>query len=494
MQGQNLNQVGQDLRPYQIECDRQIRESIRGGKRRVILMLPTGGGKTTVASHFIRGAISKGTEVVFLAHRKELLDQAKARLKEHGVESGIVRGNQTNVKFRGVNVCSIQTLVRREGLLNPGLIIVDEAHLSMAASYRKYIEAHPKAICIGLTATPCRLDGKPLGDIWGDIVCPVSVLELIDLGFLVPVEYWGAPSGGWVSMDGVGVQAGEYKAEQMFERYDKPVLYSGCVEKWVKIMKNGRKGIQRTIVFCVNRKHSEKTCQAFKDAGVSAEYLDGDSSESERQYVMDRFRRGQVEVLTNVGLFTEGLDVPEVTCIILNRATKSTALYMQMIGRGLRPADWVGKNSCTVIDLGQNIQEHGQIEDERIWSLKGKVKRGGGVTPIRICGDCGYMMKIGVAVCPECGKEKPVVIREEIEEVEGVVVKLDRKAIPIPVEIEGKKFMKRTRQDFEQIAAIRGYKSAWVHYQIKMQQAYAKKYGLKMPESKATELIVNTES
>lgn len=303
------------LRAYQQNAIITMRDKIASGKKRILLVLATGAGKTSVAAEIIRLAREKNKKTLFIAHRQELIYQAHSRFANIGVDAGIIMAGH---KMNGydIHVASIQTLIRRE---HPpaDIIFIDECHRIAGKSYRTVLENYPDAVHIGLTATPYRSDLKPLGEFFDEIVAPVTMQQLIDDGFLVQPRYFGAKQ----DFSKIKIKMGDYDNKQMFEHVDKKVLYDGVVDKFKQF------GYGKTLVFCINIEHSKKTCEAFVNAGYKAIHLDCDTDTSTRKRILKEFASGEWQILSNVALFTEGFDLPAINTIIINRATKAKGLY-----------------------------------------------------------------------------------------------------------------------------------------------------------------------
>ncbi len=419
---------------------------------------------TTVAADIIRSASEKG-RVLFLAHRQELVDQAKNRLHQFGIRPGIVMAGYTMVN-RTVMVASVATLVRRLSTFAPdhfSLIIVDECHHSVAGSFQKILNHFAGAAVVGLTATPYRLDGKGLGDIYQELVAPIRIPDLIERGYLVPTRVFAPRS---VDVTGVKVTAGEYNSGQLFDKFNKREVYAQVVENYLRFAR-----ATKAIVFCVNVEHSRNTVEAFNQAGISARHVDGESSAIERAQAIDDFRTGKVMVLSNVNLFTEGFDLPAIETVILNRATKSKSLYLQMVGRGLRPVP--GKTACIVIDQGANIYAHGPVEADEVPTLETTKKKTTGVAPVKECPSCYRLLATSIRTCPECGHEFPPPAAEskvvEFEEVRvGGLIAGTRKAQPMPDHLKGRPLWSLSEDELREVARFRNYKSGWVDHQMAM--------------------------
>lgn len=342
------------LRDYQVKAKEGIRASIIRGNRRIILRVPTGGGKSSIAASIVKDANAKGTKTLFAVHNKELVRQFADRLRNQmHVASGIIMAGVRPQPKEMNQVASVQSLVRRK-MPEVGLIMIDEAHRSMAGTYRKIVDNYPNAVIIGLTATPFRTDGKGLGDVYQDIVDPIKVRDLIDRGYLVgtqviiPVES--------VSTEGLKMRAGDYDKKELANLFEDATLVSGVVENYKRFAAG-----KKAIAFHVNVAISKQVNERFLSVGISSAHLDGNTPAEERDQIVKDFASGKYMVLHNCALFREGFDVPDTECVIMNTATKSLGMYVQCVGRGLRPAE--GKDACIVIDHGNNTLEHGYAED-----------------------------------------------------------------------------------------------------------------------------------
>jgi superfamily II DNA or RNA helicase len=348
-----------DLRPYQTNVIEQL---MAAPSRRSLLVAPTGSGKTVIASEIIHRSVDK--HILFLAHRRELIFQTQRHLAEFGVSAGTILAGEKLDLMCGVQVASIQTLWSRcmrgsTDLPHADLIFVDEAHHARSRTWQRTIEAYPSAKIIGMTATPCRRDGRGLGNIFESMVeCP-QVPELIEMGYLVGTKVF-APSR--PDLTGVTVRQGDYAENQLAERMDRAELVGDIVSHWHRLA-TGRK----TVVFATSVAHSVHLTEEFAKSGVKAEHIDGSTPKDERDAILDRLSAGDIEVVVNCMVLTEGWDQPDVACIVLARPTKSMGLYRQMVGRGLRPFE--GKDHCLVLDHAGAVFQHGFVEDPVRWYL-----------------------------------------------------------------------------------------------------------------------------
>jgi superfamily II DNA or RNA helicase len=353
-------------RDYQILAIHALIAMILMGKRRLILLSPTGSGKTWMATMLILRAIAKGKRILFLAHRRELIEQTCAKLTEAGVLNFgvIMAGSRLNHAAAPVQVASIQTLIRRE-LPPADLIIVDECHRAAARQYQSVLANYPRAVVIGLTATPERTDGKGLDDLFDDMVVVETVPNLIDQGFLVkPVCYVGPTP----DLSGIKTKRGDYDEAELAAAMDRPKLVGDLIANWKRLASG-----KPTAVFAVNVAHAEHIAAEFRAAGVSAAMVSGETPRAQREAIIADWRAGYITVVVNIYVFVEGFDFPGMECVILARPTQSVSLYLQAIGRVMRPAP--GKSGALILDHAGCCQLHGPPHAEREWNLEGQAKK-----------------------------------------------------------------------------------------------------------------------
>lgn len=354
------------LRPYQLDAIERIRQKIREGQKKVLVVSPTASGKTVTFSEILARAAERGSRSLVLAHRRELVMQAAEKVLSCGLSPGIVAAGVRPAPQRLVQVASLQTLAARPNSLPPAaLVIVDECHHHTASNtYGKIVNWYPNAIVLGFTATPWRLDGVGLGDVYPSHVVVVTPRELREQGYLVPVggfEY--AP----VDTSGAKVSGGDFVGASLEGAAMSAKLFGEIIGEWRR-----HAGGARTVLFAVSVKHSLALAQAFRDAGVPAEHLDGETPLGERAAVLARLRAGQTRVLTNCNIATEGWDEPALECVVLARPTLSLALALQMMGRGLRTSE--GKAMCRIHDHARVLATHGHPYADRDWSPEKTVR------------------------------------------------------------------------------------------------------------------------
>jgi len=446
------------LRPYQKRAIQDLRNAFRLGAQAPLLVLPTGGGKTIVFTEITRSAAEKGNRVLILVHRRELINQASSKLAMVGLDHGIIAAGQPSTDHP-VQVASVQTIVRRLGSLDwqPSLIIVDEAHHAVAGSWRKVTDYWSSAFRLGVTATPCRLDGRGLSASFDQLVPGPTVHDLIFLGFLSDSRVYAPPV--VADLSGIRKRAGDYAIDQAAEAMDQPTVTGDAVGHYQKLAA----GLQ-AIAFCCNIRHATSICNAFNAAGISADLLLGETKD--RDDVVNRFGNGTTQILVTVDVVSEGFDVPAASCAILLRPTQSLSLYLQQVGRVLRPAP--GKEAAIILDHVGNVQRHGFPDQEREWSLmEGAVKRKSNSTApaVRTCPECFAAFK-PQPECPLCGAPcapKP----KELTYVEAELQELKREAVRQRIE-ERTKLKKeqgraRTLSQLLALAKERGYSSGWAY-------------------------------
>lgn len=396
------------LRPYQRELIHRAREMLRKlpiDRRRIILQAATGSGKTAVACELVRLSHGLARRVLYTVPRQEILKQTSAKLLECGLPHVLVEGGRrANVGAAAVVLAMSHTWDRRLDTLDhwtPDLIVIDECHVN-AQQAARIAERWPRAAIVGLSATPDRLSDQTLTRVYSAILQGPSILELTRSGWLVPCRVLAAHQ---ADLSGVSIRAGDYDPRGLAVSFSSSVLLGNTVQAW-QTHSRGR----RTIVFAATVAHSRALVERYCAAGIRAVHLDGDSDESERSGALDRLRSGSIDVLVNVGLFVEGLDLPEVETIQLATATQSLARYLQMVGRGLRPSARTGKTDLIVIDHGGNIARHGRPDQDRQWTLRPEQPRpaAAGEAPTRICMRCRLRFPIRSQVCPGCGQPVPL--------------------------------------------------------------------------------------
>jgi superfamily II DNA or RNA helicase len=406
------------LRPHQETAMTLLRQSLAKGKKRVVLQLPTGAGKTRVAAEIVLGARDKRRSVCFTAPAISLIDQTVSAFEGDGVEGiGVIQAKHHRTDpFQPVQVASVQTLARRN-LPHSDIVIVDECHMQHKV-IGEWMKAEPNKVFIGLTATPWA---RGMGDLWQDLVKPVTMQELIDAGYLSPFRVF-APS--HPDLSNVATLAGDYHEGQLSAVMQDNRLVADVVETWLR----RARGLP-TLVFAVDLAHAETLQRQFAAAGVRMGYCDASIDLVERQHLFRQMARGDLAGIVNVGTLTTGVDA-DVRCVVMARPTKSEMLFVQCIGRGLRTAP--GKDHCLILDHADNHARLGFVTDIGYDALltgkeKPEPKTKDDIKPERLpreCPSCGAIKARGP--CPACGFEPKR--QSEIEYEEGQLIEIAPKA------------------------------------------------------------------
>jgi DNA repair protein RadD len=451
-----------ELRPYQADVVGEF-ELIPDGEK-ALVVAPTGSGKTVIAAAIIANQVAR--TVLFLAHRREIIKQTSAKLFAQGINHGVIMPGVSPRPMESVQVASIQTLwsrgMRSDAMQMPSanLLVIDECHHARANTYQKIIDAYPNATLLGLTATPCRGDGRGLGNVFTKLIeCP-QVAELIEQGHLVKSRVYAPVD---PNLSGVKTQNGDYIVSQLSNRMNTHKLVGDIVTHWYKYGER-----RKTVVFAVDVKHSVHITEEFCKAGVRAEHLDGSTPTAERDANLARLGSGETEVVSNCMVLTEGWDMPAIGCLILARPTKQMGLFRQMIGRGLRPAE--GKTDAIILDHSGAVYRHGLPEDRVEWTLDTD-KRASNPTHegrrnsehgsrLLECTQCSAIRTAGEP-CPCCGflpKPPPRYVPFEDGDLGRVVG--DRARAP---QYDQNEWLGMLRH----IADARGYKPGWVAHKFK---------------------------
>jgi len=402
------------LRDYQIKGILDLREALKRN-RSVIYVLPTGGGKTALASVMAGNTARNGKRCMFLVHRRELIRQTEDAFQLAGIHYGLIQAGGKGLDLMApVQIGSIQTVARRlHKLPKFDILIIDECHHARAKMWEYVIRwaLESKCLIVGLTATPCRLDGKGLRTSFDEIICGPGPRQLINDGYLSKYRIFAPTT---VSLEGIKTLGGDYKKDQLAKLMDKGTIIGDAVKHYRKYAFG-----KTAVVFAVSVDHAEHLAAAFTGSGIPAEYIHGGMAHGKRDALVARFRRGTTKVLCNVDIVGEGFDLPSIHCSILQRPTKSLSLHLQQIGRCLRPQE--GKVEAIILDHVGNTARLGLPDEPRHWSLDGivKKKKTGDENHIQVkqCPQCYRVVFTDSTQC-ECGYIWEPQVRE-IHQVEG---------------------------------------------------------------------------
>ena len=422
-----------ELRAYQLNAEQETRLAMARGLKRICLYLPTGGGKTLTATSIIQKAVAKGRKVVFLANRKQLIQQTSAVLNRYGIAHGILQSDNTRNLDAQVLVASIDTVHVRGLPGDVGLIIIDECHgVAGSEKYRKLLAKYNAVPVVGLTATPFAAGmAKDFQEIGGrlfeHLVVGATIKDLIAESYLVDCDIY-APSE--PDLKGVKSSKGidgvlDYNQSDLEEAADKPELIGDILTHWRKLA-NGK----QTVVFATRIAHSKHIVEQFTAAGVVAEHIDYWADDDERAAILGRFARGETMVLSNVALLSEGWDCPACEVMVLARPTRSLIRFIQMVGRVLRPA--YGKTKALLLDHSGSTARLGhpcddlplELDDGKPKTAKAKTEERAEPLPKK-CPSCHFMKPAKVHACPQCGFEPER--QSDVVVGDGELVKMDRK-------------------------------------------------------------------
>lgn len=437
-----------NLRPYQLQAIDELREGFREHKRQ-ILALTTGAGKTVVFSSIVANAALKNKTVLTITNRVELFKQTFKAIDKHNISVCKIDAQNKRIDANAkVFIAMIETLKRRAQLLKDlkvDLIIIDECHIN---SFNKVFELWPEAKVIGCSATPIS---KTLHLYYTNIVQPIDTLELIDNGYLVPCKAYQMQDD---FSDLKTDSSGEFTNTSLDQHFRKSKLYEGVIDAYLE-KSVGRK----TVVFNCNIEHTIEMTRAFNLVGVKSYAITSETSDEERNRILKDFEDGKFPVLNNCGILTTGWDCPSVKTVILNRATCSLPLFLQMCGRGSRTYD--GKDNFLCLDFGENHNRFGLWQQNRTWSLEPpkKKKKGLGIVPVRSCKNCGAMLPATQRKCNYCGYE---ITDKEKELLQGELVEVTEKIIPtINPAVIGKKISELTVAELIDLEATKKIKNTY---------------------------------
>ena len=393
------------LRPYQEVAVDDACKALDQHKN-TIVVAPTGAGKTIMLSALIGKRFMSGKKVLVIQHRDELVDQNKTKFTKvnPNITTSIVNGSEKNWKGDAI-FSMIQTISRQRNLdERPAfdMVVVDESHHAAADTYVRVIDAvkedNPNAEIVGFTATPNRGDGKGLRNIFNNVSHQIEIAALIKQGYLVPPKTFVIDLGVNDRLGNVSKRGTEFDMDQVEEIMNSEVINEEVVKNWKE-----KAGDRKTVVFCSTVRHAEALCKTFRDSGVNAEYITGETEKNFREETLHDLVYGNIQVLVNVAVLTEGFDAPPVSCVVLTRPCSQKGTMVQMIGRGLRTIDPEEfpdkvKTDCIVLDFGTSVLTHGSL-DESV-DLDDKEKTG--EAPMKECPSCDAYVPMGVKICPFC--------------------------------------------------------------------------------------------
>ncbi|EAA0159656.1 DEAD/DEAH box helicase [Listeria monocytogenes] len=405
-----------------------------------------GAGKSVILSEIIRMTTHNKNHVLFLVHRKELIDQIRNTLIMNEVDMSYVK------------LGMVQTIVRRLNKTSePSLIIIDESHHVLANSYKKIIHHFSKAKVVGFTATPVRINGGGLGDINDTLIEKVNVKWLIENQFLAHYKYY-APE--IVQTETLNVKrTGEFDMTSLDDQFNKRMIWGDVIKHYQKLA-NG----EQAILYASSIYQSEKMAASFEQVGITAAHIDGKTPKAERDHIIQQFRNGEIKVLCNLDLIGEGFDVPDCSTVIMLRPTQSLSLYIQQSMRGMR---YRPEKTSIIIDHVGNVSRFGLPDMERTWTLEPKKGSNSkkAEAPVKICPDCFMTVLSSNKQCEHCGHEfkvevKPIQVDEaaELQEITEPIFQVDYSS---PNDCKNMK-------ELYEYAKQHNYKRGWAYHQGKV--------------------------
>lgn len=360
------------LYDYQRRQLQELRAVIAGGVRRVLVQLPTGGGKTHEIAAIVACALAVDLRVLILATRTRICWQIHERLEAFQIPHGVIAAALPDLNWRAgaIQIASVDTLYRRSivderlPLPDADALIFDEAHLALGESRIALLDRYPQALHLGLTATPAKISGRSLRERFDALLLGPTVKELVALGRLVPTRIFSAPVITTSELAAIAKDAktGDYAPGELGASMSRPKLVGDVVSNWLRIA-NGK----RTLCFACNKAHGAALLAEFLQAGIAAELLTDQDSEPDREAAIYRLETGATKIIVNCFLLSYGTDIPSVECIVLARPTRSVVLYLQTTGRGMRPHP--GKDHVILIDHGRVVENLGMPDEDFGWSL-----------------------------------------------------------------------------------------------------------------------------
>ncbi|WP_339035466.1 DEAD/DEAH box helicase [Mammaliicoccus sciuri] len=439
------------LRDYQLELIDGVYQSMSKGNKNIMVQSPAGSGKSVTMSEIARRATDKGNNVLFVVHRRELVEQ--------------IRGTfiANNVDMQLCHVGMVQTVsnqLKRNKVTEPSLILVDEGHHALARTYQNIFEEFPNAYVLSFTATPWRMSNKGFTEVFTDLILGKSVKWLIDNNRLAPFKYYSVNLLQNIQMKHNAT--GEFSNASIEEAMQK-TIFGDVIENYQKFAED-----KKTIVYTHSVEASKTVADKFNSNGYKAMQVDGKTPKDERELAMKLFRSGEIKILVNAELYGEGVDVPDCECVVLLRPTESLTLFIQQTMRAMR---YQPNKQAIIIDHVGNYSRHGLPDTEHNWleHFEGTSKKSNqsDSIPVKECESCYAVVASAYTVCPVCGEEFPkedpteyqIDESRELEEItEDNIIRLNFKE---PKDC-------KNMEELYQLAKDRNYKPGWAYYQGKL--------------------------
>lgn len=434
------------LREYQKKLVDDVFSAYNDGFTAPCIVLPCGGGKSIIVAEIAKQFTEQQKNVLLLVHRKELCGQIFSTFVKYGV------------KMEYCEIAMVQTVCRHlDSVHRPKLIITDENHHSLAKSYKKIYDYFSGVKRVGVTATPERINGAGLADVNDKLIVGVTAKWLIEHHYLAPYDYY-APG---IKLPKFHIRNGEYNSAEVndFFQRNRKKIYGDAIKHY-KRLANGK----QAICYLPSVEISKQIANEFTCNGISAAHIDGETPEQERNSIIERFRTGEIKILCNVDIISEGFDVPDCECTILLRPTKSLTLFIQQSMRSMR---YKPNKRAIIIDHVNNIESFGFPDAYREWLLEGHPHKSKEKAEpmLKICRNCFAAVPINTRICPRCGKAFPFK-KSEAEKLETELVNLNEN-----IKSRVKYYLTPNEctsvEELQEYAKQHGYKPGWVYYQQK---------------------------
>ncbi|MBD0334384.1 MAG: DEAD/DEAH box helicase family protein [Cyanobacteria bacterium Co-bin13] len=408
------------LRPYQVELINDLYRKLNEGHKRVAIIAGTGAGKTVISGQICAHAEAAGKRLMFLVHLDVLVGQTYEKMKAFGLHCGFIKAGWEEDQSAPIQIASVQTMAQRKWWRTwpADVVFYDEGHTTLFSRIGKTVlyKTHPHATHLVMTATPERLGQDQLGEHLDTLVASPIPSTLQQMGFLAPMRYYSMPPDGVANLKGVKTVRGDYDEAGLKNACDRPELIDKIVREWQRLVSG-----KRTIAFCVDIEHARHVAEAFRQAGIPADTVEGGTPIKERQRMYADLRDERILVLTSCNVISIGFDEPSVEVGLMLRPTQSSALHFQQIGRVMRISPQTGKQYGMILDQAGNLERLGFPEDIKEYHLplKKDSSGSGSPPPMKPCPQCGRIVHAFIVKCPDCGhqwiSERPLNLEDMVE-------------------------------------------------------------------------------
>ncbi|MEO1622503.1 MAG: DEAD/DEAH box helicase [Cyanobacteria bacterium J06632_3] len=408
------------LRPYQVQLVNDLYRELNEGYKRVAVIAGTGAGKTIISGQICAHAEEAGKRLMFLVHLDVLVGQTYEKMKAFGLQCGFIKAGWEENRDAPIQIASIQTMAKRRWWQKwpADVVFYDEGHITLFSQVGKKVmlKTHPDAVHLVMTATPLRLGKEQLGDYLETLVSSPVPSVLQEMGYLSTMKYYSMPRDSMANLEEVKTARGDYDEKDLKNACDRTELVEKIVEEWFRIGRG-----KRTIAFCVDIDHANHVAEKFRQAGITADTVDGNTSIKDRKKLYHALKTGELMILTSCNVISIGFDEPSVEVGLMLRPTKSSAMHFQQLGRVMRISPQTGKEFGIILDQAGNLQRLGFPEDIQDYYLPTRQAStgGGGSAPTKPCPACGRIVLSFIVKCPDCAhqwvSERPINTEDMVE-------------------------------------------------------------------------------